>query len=40
MEEVEQCLESLAARTPDPLVASMPRGPLVSSLGGVPGSGA
>jgi uncharacterized protein YceH (UPF0502 family) len=34
--EVEHCLESLAAREPQPLVASMPRGRWCHLLGGVP----
>ena len=34
--DVEHCLESLAARTPQPLVASLPRGRWCHLLGGVP----
>jgi uncharacterized protein YceH (UPF0502 family) len=34
--DVEHCLESLAQRTPEPLVASMPRGRWCHLLGGVP----
>ena len=34
--DVEHCLESLAARAPEPLVASMPRGRWCHLLGGVP----
>ena len=34
--DVEHCLESLAARTPEPLVAPMPRGRWCHLLGGVP----
>jgi uncharacterized protein YceH (UPF0502 family) len=34
--DVEHCLESLAQRTPEPLVASMPRGRWGHLLGGVP----
>jgi hypothetical protein len=34
--DVEHCLESLAARTPEPLVAAMPRGRWCHLLGGVP----
>ena len=34
--DVEHCLESLAARTPEPLVASMPRGRWGHLLGGMP----
>jgi uncharacterized protein YceH (UPF0502 family) len=37
LEDVEHCLESLAARTPEPLVAAMPRGRWCHLLGGVPG---
>ena len=34
--DVEHCLESLAQRTPEPLVASMPRGRWCQLLGGAP----
>jgi uncharacterized protein YceH (UPF0502 family) len=34
--DVEHCLEALAARTPEPLVAPMPRGRWCHLLGGVP----
>jgi uncharacterized protein len=34
--DVEHCLESLAQRTPEPLVASMPRGRWCHLLGGLP----
>ena len=34
--DVEHCLESLAQRTPEPLVASMPRGRWCHLLGGMP----
>lgn len=34
--DVEHCLESLAERTPEPLVASLPRGRWTHLLGGVP----
>jgi uncharacterized protein len=34
--DVEHCLDSLAQRTPEPLVASMPRGRWCHLLGGVP----
>jgi len=34
--DVEHCLESLAQRAPEPLVASMPRGRWCHLLGGVP----
>lgn len=34
--DVEHCLESLAQRTPEPLVAPMPRGRWCHLLGGVP----
>jgi uncharacterized protein YceH (UPF0502 family) len=36
LEDVERCLESLAARQPEPLVVSMPRGRWSHLLGGVP----
>jgi hypothetical protein len=36
LEEVERCLESLAACQPEPLVISMPRGRWSHLLGGVP----
>jgi len=36
--DVEHCLQSLAQRTPEPLVASMPRGRWCHLLGGVPDS--
>ena len=36
LEEVERCLETLAARDPDPLVAKAPRGRWVHLLGGPP----
>ncbi len=36
LEEVERCLESLAARDPDPLVAKAPRGRWAHLLGGPP----
>ena len=36
LDEVEHCLESLATREPDPLVAPMPRGRWAHLLGGVP----
>jgi uncharacterized protein len=36
LEDVEHCLESLAARQPEPLVVSMPRGRWSHLLGGVP----
>jgi uncharacterized protein YceH (UPF0502 family) len=37
LEDVEHCLEALATRTPEPLVAAMPRGRWCHLLGGVPG---
>jgi uncharacterized protein YceH (UPF0502 family) len=40
MEEVERCLETLAARDPEPLVAALPRGRWGHLLSGVPGSNA
>ena len=36
LEEVERCLESLAAREPEPLVAPLPRGRWCQILGGAP----
>ena len=36
LEEVESCLESLAARQPEPLVTRMPRGRWAQLLGGTP----
>ena len=36
LEEVERCLEALAARDPDPLVTPMPRGRWAHLLGGPP----
>jgi len=36
LEEVERCLETLAARDPDPLVARAPRGRWAQLLGGPP----
>src|SRR5207302_5002867 len=36
LEDVEHCLEALAARTPEPLVASLPRGRWCHLLGGMP----
>ena len=36
LEEVERCLEALAARDPDPLVTTMPRGRWAHLLGGPP----
>ncbi len=36
LEDVEHCLESLAARRPEPLVVSLPRGRWGHLLGGVP----
>src|SRR5436305_14996696 len=36
LEDVEHCLEALAARTPEPLVAAMPRGRWCHLLGGTP----
>ena len=36
LEEVERCLEALAARHPDPLVTPMPRGRWAHLLGGPP----
>jgi len=36
LEEVERCLESLAAREPEPLVAPLPRGRWCQLLGGPP----
>jgi uncharacterized protein YceH (UPF0502 family) len=36
LEEVERCLEALAARAPDPLVTPMPRGRWAHLLGGPP----
>ncbi len=36
LEEVERCLEALAARSPDPLTARVPRGRWVHLLGGPP----
>lgn len=38
LEEVERCLESLAARDPDPLVARAPRGRWAQLFGGPPES--
>jgi uncharacterized protein YceH (UPF0502 family) len=39
LEEVESCLESLATREPEPLVARMPRGRWSHLLGGAPDLG-
>ena len=36
LEDVEHCLQSLAARAPEPLVAAMPRGRWCHLLGGMP----
>ena len=39
LEEVERCLELLASREPEPLVARMPRGRWAQLFGGLPDAG-